>query len=232
MLLPAFSSVIATSQVNPDLPNIDGVWAPNEWPNIAEYTFTDQVKVQFSYRLNTTYFFFTARYKDESPTHTAFQQDAFAIGFDNNGDQTNMGSISSPDDAVFIGFGNYAIDVYMQGIGKHIVKDVDVGGINNSYGRYSLANNYYTYEFVKPLNSGDTKGNDIKLAKGDSISIMLAYWDNLPPFSEISGFTDWITLKAIDPFDSSFTSLDYLLPLTLALVFSSVLITVRIKTRN
>jgi hypothetical protein len=234
-LILLFPSISVKSQTSTDFPTIDGFWSENEWPDsiISEYTFTDQVKVKFAYRVNDTHIFFMAQYKDETPTHNEFFQDAFAIGFDNNGDQSNMGTFNNPDDSVFIGFGNYSIDVYMQGIGKPIVKDIEVGGTNDTFGFYSLSeDNVYTYEFAKALNSGDSVGNDIKLKVGDSIFIMLAYWDNLSPFDEISGFTDWINLRISDPINSAFSLGDYLIPISLVTVITVILIFFRIKTAN
>lgn len=215
-------------------PVIDGFWSENEWPDfiISESTFTDNVKIQYSYRVNDSHLIFTAKYHDDSPTHTESEQDALAITFDNNGDQRNMGSFEDPDDSVFIGFyGNMSMDVYMQGIGKKIIDDTSVGGTNDTFGRYSLSNdNFYTYEFIKPLKSNDTNGHDIQLNKGDSIYIMFAYWDNLSPFEEISGFTDWIKLVILDPIHDKPNITDFVFPITLSLFVVITLVVLRIKT--
>ena len=241
LLIFIFNPVInVKNQDSNNLPIIDGHWSENEWPDsiMSEYSFTDNVIVQFGYRVNETHLFFTSRYLDETPTHNAFQQDAFAIGFDNNGDQTYMGAEeepgkpNNPDDAVFVGLnGNYSIDVYMQGIGLKVVTDESVGGTNDTSGKYSLSDdNYYTYEFVKAINSGDTKGKDISLKQGDSIKIMLAYWDNLPPFSEISGYSRWITLKISDPLNAKFDLFSYILPVGLSILAVIALVFFRMKT--
>ena len=153
-IIPIIPVSIATSQDNSSVqyPTIDGFWSPNEWPSsiMHTYKFGNLLDVQFGYRINSTHIFMTARYFDDSPSfyekscqsnYYKVCSDAFAVGFDNNGDQQYMGSKNSPDDSIFIGIeGNYSIDSYMQGIGNKIVYDTEVGGTNNTFGRYSYNN--------------------------------------------------------------------------------------------
>ena len=246
-IIPFIPVSIASSQDNGSVqyPTIDGFWSPNEWPPsvVHNYKFGNLLDVQFGYRINATHIFMTARYFDDSPSF--YQKscqsklykvcsDAFAVGFDNNGDQQYMGSKSSPDDSLFIGSeGNYSIDTYMQGIGQKIVYDTEVGGINNTFGRYSYNNetHYFTFEMVKALKSGDSLGHDINLNQGSQIFIMLAYWNNLPPRVEISSFTQWIKITITDPLKGT-DLLSYFLPLFLAsiIVITLVVVIVLINT--
>ena len=146
-----------------------------------------------------------------------------------------MGTTKSPDDAIFIGsYGNYSIDTYMQGIGSKVVIDTAVGGTNDTFGRYSYnsSDHYFTFEMVKKLDSGDTKGHDIALHLGDSINVMLAYWDNLPPTHEISGYSlhpTWIKLKILDTIVPAPGIVDYMIPLFFAVVISAVVIIIKYK---
>ena len=255
ILLPssfAFSKNSQSSTV--PYPTIDGSWGSNEWPSsiIHTYQFNDFSKVQFGYRVNATDIFMTARYYDSNPTfynetcsipeyvalNVKHCEDALAIGFDINGDGLNMGSLKSPDDAIFVGmFGNYSVDTYMQGIGNKVILDTSVGGTNDTYGRFSYSSDhYFTFEMVKKLDSGDTKGHDINLHNGSRINVMLAYWNDLPPMQEISGYTDhWITLKITDPLSSSSNPgpLDYILPVFIAFLGVLAVIVVKfISQRN
>lgn len=234
-IFPVFLTTATNAQSSDTVtfPKIDGSWSPGEWPSsvLHTYTFNNQLQVQFGYRINATDIIMTARYKDTTPSFYkkscqsniyTICSDGFAVGFDNNGDQVNMGTIRSPDDAIFVGIeGNYSIDAYMQGISsKSIVYDTEVGGVNNTYGRYTYDNNtqYFTFEMAKALKSGDTLGHDINLNNGSQINVMLAYWDNLPPRVEITGFSEWIPIRIIDPLTYKPSTVDYIFPLAIALV--------------
>ena len=247
-VLPLFSVVAVNSQNSSSVPypTIDGHWSPGEWPSsiIQTYDFNrvGGLTVQFGYRINATDIFMTARYQDFTPSFyngKCYSQiykvcsDAFAVGFDNNGDQVYMGTQSSPDDAIFIGIeGNYSIDTYMQGISNRIVYDTEVGGVNNTFGRYSYDNttHYFTFEMVKALKSNDTLGNDIELNKGDQIHIMLAFWDHHPPRTDKTGLTNWIRITIRDPTLMNFDLISFLIPLIIALGVIVVLAFVPILT--
>ena len=212
-LIPA-SNVTSQTSTSVPYPKIDGFWSLGEWPSsiIQTYTFNNQLQVQFAYRVNSTDIFMTARYQDLTPSFYGGKcysnvytncSDGFAVGFDNNGDHQNMGSKASPDDTIFVGIeGNYSIDAYMQGINSKIVYDTEVGGVNNTFGRfsYNTTDHYFTYEMTKKLDSGDTLGHDIALHQGSTIDVMLAYWDNLPARTEITGYSPWIKITIQDPF--------------------------------
>ena len=247
ILVPSSFAVGKTSQKSEyPLPTIDGSWAPNEWPDsiIHTYQFNDFSKVQFAYRINSTYIFMTAKYYDSSPSfynktcansfYVAFNQpcsDAFAVGFDINGDGLYMGSKSSPDDAIFVGmYGNYSIDCFMQGIGNKVFFDTEVNGTNDTFARYSYSSDhYFTFEMMKKLHSGDTNGHDIELHVGSSINVMLAYWNNLPPRIEISGYTArWIKLDINDQLNPTPSVIDYLPPIFIAFVVVLAVVAVKI----
>lgn len=233
-----------SQQANYPLPTIDGHWGKNEWPSsiISSYTFNNNKVVQFGYRINATDIFMTARYIDNSPSFYNVScaeplykicADSFAVGFDLNGDQANMGSRASPDDAVFVGMtGNSSLDVFMQGITRNsITYDTTVGGTEDSFGRlsYNTTSHYFTFELVKKLHSGDVKGHDIELYSGDSIKVMLAYWDNLPPKVEISGYSQWITIKIQDPLNEVINFVSYFPPLIIALAIGLSVIFIKLR---
>lgn len=235
----SFAHVQAVQSSNTPLPTIDGFWSPGEWPasSIHTYQFLNLKTVQFAYRYNATDLFMTARYQDNTPSFYGktcqsilFKvcSDAFAVGFDRNGDGSFMGTPSSPDDAVFVGMmGNYSIDAYMQGIGHKVVFDTEVGGQNNTSGRYSYnyTTHYFTFEMTKKLDSGDTKGYDISLHPGQSINVMLAYWNNLPPRTEISSYTNWITIRI----DVGYSLIDYISPIVIAFIIALAVIVIKIR---
>ncbi|MHA2365747.1 MAG: hypothetical protein ACXAC7_17445 [Candidatus Hodarchaeales archaeon] len=210
-------------------PTIDGFWEDNEWKNsrLKLIPLVDSVKhIEFGYRVNDTHIFCTARYEDKTPNIFGYLQDAFAINFDNNGDKKIMGTVNSPDDSVYIGFyGNYSLDVYMRGISKKVNLDTQNEGNNNSYGRFSYSENFFTFEFIKEYNNPDDNGYDINLKKGDSIYVMIAHWDNLRPMTEISGYSDWFKIKIEDPGPPDI--MDLIIPIGLVGVVSIVLIYVR-----
>lgn len=231
-LLPI--SLTKSQDSNTPLPTIDGHWSPNEWPSatISTYNFNDHKIVQFGYRINATHIFMTARYQDMDPSFynvscvdslgfniSTLCSDSFAVGFDLNGDQSNMGSKVSPDDAIFVGMtGNSSLDVFMKGINGGITYDTDNGGTDDTYGRLSYSSDqYFTFEMIKKLDSGDTKGHDIALHEGDTINIMLAYWNDLPPRQEISGYSKWIKLKIQDPLSVTIDIFPFFFPIIIAL---------------
>ena len=239
-LLPV--SLGSSQQSNVPLPTIDGFWGKNEWPSsiINSYTFNDNKVVQFAYRVNATDIFMTARYLDMDPSFYNVSctsilygicADSFAIGFDLNGDQANMGSRTSPDDAVFIGMtGNSSLDVFMQGISKgSITYDTAHNGTEDSFGRlsYNTTTHYFTFEVVKKLHSGDANGHDIELHLGDSIKVMLAYWNDLPPKVEISGYSNWIKIKIDDPLNNVFNLINFIPPMLIALAISVSIIFIK-----
>lgn len=232
MVAPATAMLVGGQQEAIPFPTIDGVRSTNEWPSkyVNTYEFGNNKQVSLAYRFNGTHLIFMAQYTDETPSTFGTVQDAFAIGFDNNGDQANMGSTSSPDDSVFIGlYGNYSLDVYMRGIGQTVLLDTDVGGVNDTEGRFSISQeNLYTFETAKPINSGDINGEDISLGAGDTINIMLAYWDDLPPMTEVSGFTEWIKLKIVDPPSQTNGFSDLFVPAVVLVTFVVIVVGIRV----
>ena len=214
-------STMVTAQPTSPMPTIDGKWSPGEYPgpNMTFQTVTTGKPITFNYRVNATYLFFIATYVEiDSVSHNSTGclvdstalclRDYFAIGFDNNGDHIYMGTKASPDDVVFVGMdGNYSTDAYMQGIGNPVVRDTAVGGTNDTLGRYTYNNvtGVYTYEGAVKLHSGDTRGHDINVYYGDTIDLMLAYWDDLPAVTEITSYTPFFTLHLIDPSDPAYS---------------------------
>jgi len=117
--------------------------------------------------------------------------------------------MTSPDDTMFIGMeGNESEDLFMQGIrvgGGSVVRDETTSnGTDDTFGRFTLYENTFSFEAVKVLNSGDEDGNDIAYEYGQRINIMLAYWDDLQVLTEITSYTEFINLRLLDPSDPEF----------------------------
>ena len=217
------SSFSTTAQPPSTMPTIDGKWSPGEYtgPNMTFQTVTTGKPITFNYRVNATYLFFIATYVEiDSVSHNSTGclidssaiclRDYFAIGFENNGDHIYMGKKASPDDVVFVGMdGNYSTDAYMQGIGNPVVRDTSIGGTNDTLGRYTYnsVTGVYTYEGAVKLHSGDTRGHDINVYYGDTITLMLAYWDDLPAVTEITSYTPFFTHHLIDPLDPAYSQI-------------------------
>lgn len=208
---------IRASPTTDVFPVIDGSWNSSEIN--GEFPITKTIKtensnqIEFGIRVNETHIFIGAKYNDDSPKiydNSSFfpTHDYFAIGFDRNLDKSRMGTSASPDDTMFIGMeGNESEDLFMRGIrvgGGSVVRDEDVGGVDDTFGRFTIIDNTFTIEAVKKLNSGDEIGHDVKYKYGERISVMFAYWDNLPILTEITTYTDFIELNLIDPSDPDY----------------------------
>lgn len=220
-----FSSIFQVSPISPInalpstnvFPTIDGAWNSSELN--GEFPITQTIKtennkqIEFGIRVNITHIFIGAKYDDDSPktydSSSPFPtHDYFAIGFDRNFDKSRMGTSASPDDTMFIGMeGNESEDLFMRGIrvgGGSVVRDEDNGGNDDTFGRFTLNGNTFTIEVVKKMNSGDKLGNDIQYEYGQRISIMLAYWDNLPILTEITTYSNFIDIDLLDPSDPDY----------------------------
>ena len=90
------------------------------------------------------------------------------------------------------------------GGGSVIRDEIITGGTDDTFGKFTLIGNTFTFEAVKKLNSGDIAGNDIAYEYGQQIRFMLAYWDNLPVLTEITSYTDFINYKLLDVSDPEF----------------------------
>jgi len=60
-------------------------------------------------------------------------------------------------------------------------EDEKIGGINNVDGASDWEAGVYTFELVKPLNSGDLAGNDIAISPGEKMRVTFAYMDASEP---------------------------------------------------
>ncbi|MHA1991873.1 MAG: hypothetical protein ACW981_12370 [Candidatus Hodarchaeales archaeon] len=195
-------------------PTIDGSWNSTEFP-VVNTVITEDGKLVMEYgiRVNLTHFFIGVRYQDDDPkifsSDPFIPRDYLAIGFDRNMDGIFMGTSSNPDDTMFIGMeGNESEDLFMQGIrvgGGSVVKDeTNSLGTDDTYGRFSLNENTFSFEAVKLLDSGDDAGNDIAYEYGQRIKIMLAHWDNLPVLTEITSYTEFLNVRLLDTSDPEY----------------------------
>ncbi len=203
ILMPLHISTVQVKSTSNTHVFIDGHWEPNEW-EIENETFNDKSKFQFGYTNNDSYVFFTVRYLDQTPSYNSCSSpffttcfDGIAIDFDINGDHTYMGTKTSPDDTILVGmYGNNSIDAYMQGIGNKLIFDTENNGTEDSFGRMSYSSDqYYTFECAKKINSTDLNGHDIAISLEDSIDVMIGYWNDLPPRTEVSGYSEWLPIR-------------------------------------
>jgi hypothetical protein len=195
-------------------PTIDGSWNSTEFPVVNTIITEDgKLVMEYGIRVNTTHIFIGVRYQDDDPTiyssNPFIPRDYFAVGFDRNMDGVFMGTNSNPDDTMFIGMeGNESEDLFMQGIrvgGGSVVRDeTNLLGTDDTFGRFSLNGNTFSFEATKALNSGDENGNDIAYEYGQRINIMLAYWDNLPVLTEITSYTEFVNVRLLDTSDPEF----------------------------
>jgi len=102
--------------------------------------------------------------------------DLVGILFDANGNwMTGAG-----DDMAILAHKDYPLDLaYTADPPAPPVGDDTVGGVNNVMGKsgYILDKVSYTFELSKPLNSGDSAGNDIAISPGDEILAIFIYYD-------------------------------------------------------
>jgi hypothetical protein len=124
---------------------------------------------------------------DEEPSpHPGLPGDLVGIIFDANGNlMTDAG-----DDMAILAHKDYPIDLAFTADPPSPPKeDGTIGGANNVVGKsgYIPLKGAYTFELSKPLNSGDSAGNDIAISPGGEILAIFGYYDppetfEAPPF--------------------------------------------------
>jgi len=197
----AQSVIVAKYSTN--IPSIDGKVSVGEWDDATEYTITLESTTDLvRFKHNGIYLYTLLKVKDATTNHFAEKStphDWAGIEFDRNGDQSTMGNEASPDDAEFA---NYMIeggeDWWMSGSGKPRSDDVSSGGTNDVVAAYGGSVNGYTiWEFIKKLNSSDTKGFDIAMNPDmtgyglNTIYIMFAYQQSQPVGKKHSSHSSW-----------------------------------------
>jgi hypothetical protein len=88
-----------------------------------------------------------------------------------------FGAGSSRDMALLL-HNDLAMDcAMMDGATPVVQNDEAIGGVNNVAGASNWVAGTYTFELIKPLNSGDSAGRDIALSSGDEIDAIFMYND-------------------------------------------------------
>ena len=183
LVLLILSQIPISQAITP--PIIDGV-VEEGWDSAAKYKIemTNGKVVDFRLTFSDTDMYILIILDHSSAENvinfnTSEPHDYFGIEFDINNDGAIMGTPRSPDDLIII---DYDIpgykDMYMQGVTFKAIEDVNNGGVNDGEGVSGTDGKNIIWEFRKPLDSGDSKGYDISLKKGDQFQVMLAFWDD------------------------------------------------------
>lgn len=186
-------SQIPVSQAQ-TIPIIDGI-VGEEWDDAAKFSIEmtngKVVDLRFFYTDSDMYILVVIDHSSAENTinlNTSDIHDYFGIEFDLNGDGVIMGTSRSPDDLIIIDYdGPGYKDMFMKNFKAY--EDVKNEGSNDGEGASGTDGKNLIWEFRKPLDSGDTKGYDISLKKGDKFQVMLAFWDDKYP-NTAAGYTN------------------------------------------
>lgn len=159
---------------------LDGDISGNEWQDAGQLSLTfvyTHGESSLTYpgtiylKHDGTYLWICIRVQDDENKFPALG-DYAAILFDANGD----GDISAGDDSAIIHHGMDAEDLRPDE--EEVWRsDTEFGGKNDVAGQSRWVTGWYTYEMLKPLNSGDTNGYDIAISPGDTILSSSCFWD-------------------------------------------------------
>lgn len=175
-------------------PVIDGRIDLGEWENsenfIIELNTGDLVNFSILYGVNEVYFLAIIDQSSEDQEialDTTIEHDFFGIEFDNNKDNSIMGTQSSPDDTIIVNYlENNAEDMYMHSF--QVFQDERNGGINNAKGMVGTKDNKLIFEISRPYITNDNNGYDAIITPGETYQFMVAFWDNQNPGSATIGF--------------------------------------------
>lgn len=170
LLFPSVYAIDSTYTTSP--PTIDGVISPGEWSNAMDITLngynspSNTIDGQL-YVLNCNADLYVAIVLDDS---TESNDDWAMVDFDQDHDHT---ATTGGEDAMDYYYGAY-LDYYWDG--GWWAGDIGDSGTNHGSGARTHSNGQYTYEFTKPLDSGEAK--DISLAHGDVVGFRIEVWDH------------------------------------------------------
>lgn len=160
---------------------IDEVWSTADHYQID---MQNQVTVDFRILTGTSRIYFLAIIPHDGPNDvinldTTQPHDYFGIEFDRNGDKVIHGTDDSPDDMVLV---NYFQSGSQDFLTKsfNVINDTAVGGTEDTEGAQSSDGSNLIFEFSVKMASGDSLGADISVQPSETISIMLAFWDDRP----------------------------------------------------
>jgi len=103
--------------------------------------------------------------------------DRVGVTFDANGNKT----FDVGDDAAFLVHDDQPMDQAYTEETRVYQQDDTIEGVMNVDGASEWEVGVYTFELSKPLNSGDSAGNDIALSPGDEINAEFIYVDSSEP---------------------------------------------------
>lgn len=150
----------------------------------------DLVNFSILYGVNEVYFLAIIDQSSEDQEialDTTIEHDFFGIEFDNNKDNSIMGTQSSPDDTIIVNYlENNAEDMYMHSF--QVFQDERNGGINNAKGMVGTKDNQLIFEISRPYITNDNNGYDAIITPGETYQFMVAFWDNQNPGSATIGF--------------------------------------------
>ena len=185
-LLPTFNVSLLRNRVA-----LDGLIIGKEWgdANRMNVTFerdglTYEGAIYLKHDCNTLWMCIQVHDDDEELSGPEVMGDAVGVIFDANG---NMKTDAGDDMAGLFHDDQPKDMAYTANLPSPPVEDDTIGGVMNVEGASKWEAGVYTFELSKPLNSGDSAGNDIALSPGKEIAVMFIYIDpdetvEAPPF--------------------------------------------------
>jgi hypothetical protein len=164
--------------------SLDGVLGVDEWSDAVElpvtFRFYNSTTPPWEIVENRTGFIYLKHdcvdlwvsVNMEDPTNDS--QSWLAVWYDTNGDEYVPGS---GDDEKGVMHPDVVFDAAVIPTPPGYDNDTDLGGSLDIQGASGWAASWLTYEFVHPLNSGDTVGNDPSLNPGDEILVQFMVGD-------------------------------------------------------
>ncbi len=169
------NALLINSSYTTSPPTIDGVLSAGEWNNGMNITLngfftTGQTKNGELYVLNDAFNLYIAMVIPDATLDTT--QDYGMCDFDKEHDHnaTTGGEDALDYNALAIGYS----DAYWNGTSWWL-RDIDGGGTSHGSGNRTYSSGNYTYEFSKPLNSGESK--DMALNFNDIAGFRIETWD-------------------------------------------------------
>ena len=174
LLVSPASAAIIYSTYTTSPPTIDGVISPGEWGDGMAITLngfytSGNTMSGHLYVLNCNSDLYVAIVLDDSTEST---DDWVMVDFDQGHDHT---ATTGGEDSMDYYYGAY-VDYYWDG--EWWAADIGAGGTSHGSGARGYSSSQYTYEFTKPLDSGE--GKDISLAHGDTVGFRIETWDHGP----------------------------------------------------
>ncbi|MCH8907468.1 MAG: hypothetical protein IH840_10300 [Candidatus Heimdallarchaeota archaeon] len=142
-------------------------------------------------------------WNDRGVDYNNATHDWFMLQIDNNLDRESIGTESSPDDAIIIDqYDNSSYDGYLNGNSTHPTnQDLANNGTNDGNAvrlNYTLDDQeYFSYEFQKPLNQLDTNGSDFLFDQSKVLQFRFTIWSNQTANATIDqgSSSEWFSMR-------------------------------------